>query len=60
MGQRALVYETGSTAESHVYVGQMEFSANFSIAGTNSYLHKGVRKVVRIAVDGLPVFECDR
>jgi hypothetical protein len=48
MVQRALVYKTGSTAESHVYVGQMEFSANLSVAGTNSYLHNGVRQVVHI------------
>ena len=46
--QRALVYKTGSTAESHVYVGQMEFSSNLSVAGTNSYLHNGARQLVHI------------
>ena len=48
MGQRALVYKTGSTAESHVYVGQMEFSSTLSVAGSNSYLHNGARQVVHI------------
>ena len=29
-------------------MGQMEFSANLSVARTNSYLHNGVRQLVHI------------
>jgi hypothetical protein len=48
MGQRALVYKTESTAERHVYVGQMEFNSNLSVNGTNSYRHNGAWEVVHI------------
>jgi hypothetical protein len=48
MGQRALVYRTGTTAESHIYIGQMEFSLTLSVAGTNSYRHNGAWEVVHI------------
>ena len=48
MGQRALVYKTGSTAEHHVYVGQMELISTLNVNGTNSYLHNGAWELVHI------------
>ena len=48
MGQRALIYKTDSTAESHVYVGQLEFKSTLSVNGTNSYLHNGAWQIVHI------------
>jgi hypothetical protein len=48
MGQRALVYKTGSTAEHHVYVGQMELISTLNVNSTNSYLHNGAWELVHI------------